>query len=270
MQNNQSLDRTKSLPDAGRHACPSVAHAQTKLIEQAGYPVPDLSNILNLIAEQAGFFKEEGLQVEVRYSTGGPQATQITASGGADVGQVTQEPPIEGYEKGIRGKIFYTQFTRLIYHLPSRQTVRSNRSPTSRERKSACPTWQARRWSWRARHCVTIRCRSKGTRFVRWASAMAPSSVADGQVQALSMWTAAYASMMRAGIDFPLPLSSDRGRYRQRRLFCVRQGPGREEGQLDQVRAGASQGDSLPPRESGGRPSHVLEGQSCRQGGRHR
>ena len=53
----------------------SVAQAQTKLIEQAGYPAPDLSNILNLISERAGFFKEEGLQVEVRFSTGGPQAT---------------------------------------------------------------------------------------------------------------------------------------------------------------------------------------------------
>src|SRR5439155_2815105 len=45
------------------------------------------------------------------------QATQITASGGADIGQVTQEPAIEGYDKGIRGKMFYTQFTRLIYHV---------------------------------------------------------------------------------------------------------------------------------------------------------
>jgi hypothetical protein len=33
------------------------AKAQTKLVEQAGFPSPDLSNVLNMIAEQAGFFK---------------------------------------------------------------------------------------------------------------------------------------------------------------------------------------------------------------------
>ena len=63
-----------------------------------------------------GAVQEEGLEVESRYSTGGPQATQIVASGGADIGQVTQEPSIQGYHRGIRGKIFYTQFTRLIYN----------------------------------------------------------------------------------------------------------------------------------------------------------
>src|SRR5262249_47649097 len=94
-----------------------AAGAQTKLVQQAGFPAPDLSNILNLISDKAGFAKAEGLDVEVRFSTRGPQATQITASGGADVGQVTQEPPIEGYDKGIRGKMFFTQFSRLIYHI---------------------------------------------------------------------------------------------------------------------------------------------------------
>ncbi len=155
---------------------PSVAHAQTKLIEQAGYPVPDLSNILNLIAEQAGFFKEEGLQVEVRYSTGGPQATQITASGGADVGQVTQEPPIQGYEKGIRGKIFYTQFTRLIYHLavPADSPIKSIADLAGKEDRRV---QYGKRVAGRGAlgTCVTIRCRSKETPFDPWASAMAPS-----------------------------------------------------------------------------------------------
>ena len=143
-----------------------AAQAQTKLVEQAGYPAPDLSNILNLIAEQVGFFKEEGLQVEVRFSTGGPQATQITASGGADVGQVTQEPAIEGYDKGIRGKMFYTQFTRLIYHVavPADSAIKS--IADLRARRSACQTWPAPRSSWRARPCAITRCQSKEIPFV--------------------------------------------------------------------------------------------------------
>lgn len=181
----------------------SAAQAQTKLIEQAGYPAPDLSNILNLIAEQAGFFKEEGLQVEVRYSTGGPQATQITASGGADVGQVTQEPLIQGYEKGIRGKIFYTQFTRLIYHLavPADSPIKSIADLKGKKigvSNMASASLVVARSALR-RDNVPI----EGDTFrpVGLGDG-AVAALRTGQVQALSMWTAAYASMMKAGISF--------------------------------------------------------------------
>lgn len=181
----------------------SAVLAQTKLVEQAGYPVPDLSNILNLIAEQAGFFKEEGLQVEVRFSTGGPQATQITASGGADIGQVTQEPPIQGYEKGIRGKIFYTQFTRLIYHLavPADSSIKSISDLQGKKigvSNMASASLIVARSALR-HHKVAI----EGDTFrpVGLGDG-AVAALRSGQVQALSMWTAAYASMMRAGISF--------------------------------------------------------------------
>ena len=179
------------------------AQAQTKLIEQAGYPAPDLSNILNLIAEQVGFFKEEGLQVEVRFSTGGPQATQITASGGADIGQVTQEPAIEGYDKGVRGKIFYTQFTRLIYHIavPADSAIQSIADLKGKKigvSNMASASLVVARSALR-QHKVPI----EGDTFrpVGLGDG-AVAALRTGQVQALSMWTAAYASMMRAGISF--------------------------------------------------------------------
>ena len=180
-----------------------AAQAQTRLVEQAGYPAPDLSNILNLIAEQVGFFKEEGLQVEVRFSTGGPQATQITASGGADVGQVTQEPAIEGYDKGIRGKMFYTQFTRLIYHVavPADGAIQSIADLTGKKigvSNMASASLVVARSALR-HHKVPI----EGDTFrpVGLGDG-AVAALRTGQVQALSMWTAAYASMMRAGISF--------------------------------------------------------------------
>ena len=180
-----------------------AAQAQTKLVEQAGYPAPDLSNILNLIAEQVGFFKEEGLQVEVRFSTGGPQATQITASGGADVGQVTQEPAIEGYDKGIRGKMFYTQFTRLIYHVAvpadsAIQSIADLRGKKIGVSNMASASLVVARSALR-HHKVPI----EGDTFrpVGLGDG-AVAALRTGQVQALSMWTAAYASMMRAGISF--------------------------------------------------------------------
>jgi NitT/TauT family transport system substrate-binding protein len=181
----------------------SNAEAQTKLVQQAGFPAPDLSNILNFVAEHAGFFKEEGLQVEVRFSTGGPQATQITASGGADVGQVTQEPPIEGYDKGIRGKMFYTQFTRLIYHVavPADSPIQSIADLKGKKigvsnmgSASLVVARSALRY-----HKVPV---ESDTFLPVGLGDGAVAALRSGRVQALSMWTAAYASMMRAGIPF--------------------------------------------------------------------
>jgi len=79
---------------------PGGASAE-KLVLQAAFPVPSLSLAPVYIAEQAGFFKEEGLEVEIRFSSGGPQATQITASGGADLALVTIEPAIQGYDEPV-------------------------------------------------------------------------------------------------------------------------------------------------------------------------
>jgi len=179
-----------------------TTRAQTKLIQQAGFPAPDLSNILNLIADKAGFSKEEGLDVEVRFSTGGPQATQIIASGGADVGQVTQEPPIEGYDKGIRGKMFYTQFTRLIYHVavPADSSIQSFADLKGKKigvsNMASASLIVAR---------SALRKNGVPIEDIFLPVGLADGAVAalrSGQVQALSMWTAAYASMMRVGMTF--------------------------------------------------------------------
>jgi NitT/TauT family transport system substrate-binding protein len=180
-----------------------AAEAQTKLVLQAGFPAPDLSNILNLIADRVGFAKEEGLQVEVRFSSGGPQAAQITASGGADVGQFTQEPAIAGYDKGIRGKIFYTQFTRLIYHIavPADSPIQSIADLKGKKIGVS---------NMASASLVVARSALRHYKVPIEADTFRPVGVGDGaaaalrtgQVQALSMWTAAYASMMRAGIPF--------------------------------------------------------------------
>jgi NitT/TauT family transport system substrate-binding protein len=192
-----------SLMFAASLGFPDPAAAQTKLVVQAGFPVPDLSAAVSLIAEQAGFFKDEGLQVEVRYSTGGPQATQITASGGADIAQATQEPSIEGYDKGIRGKIFYTEFTRLIYHMavPADSAIQSiadlkgkTIGVSNMASASLIVARSALRYYKIPVEADTFRPVGLG--------AGAVAVLRSGQVQALSMWTAAYASMMRADISF--------------------------------------------------------------------
>jgi NitT/TauT family transport system substrate-binding protein len=183
-------------------ALAGTATAQTHITQQAGFPVPGLSGLINLLAEKLGFYKEEGLEVEVRYSTGGPQATQIVASGGADLGQVTQEPSIEGYDKGIRGKIFYTQFTRLIYTfaVPADSPIKS--IADLKDKKIGVSNMGS---------ASVIVARSSLRHFkLPIDNVFLPVGVGDsavaalrgGQVQALSLWTSAYAGLLRTGMEF--------------------------------------------------------------------
>jgi NitT/TauT family transport system substrate-binding protein len=94
------------------------ANAEEKpFVVQAGAPVPYTGFLSVYVGQQAGFFKEEGLNVEVRYASGGPQATQIVAANQADASLATVEPVINGYDKGIRGKIFARTNAELIYYI---------------------------------------------------------------------------------------------------------------------------------------------------------
>lgn len=96
----------------------SQAQAQErKFVAQGGAPVPYTGFLALYVGQQAGFFKEEGLDVEVRYASGAPQGTQIAAANQADVAVVTVEPSINGYDKGIRGKIFSRINNELIYYI---------------------------------------------------------------------------------------------------------------------------------------------------------
>lgn len=85
-----------------------LAHAAEKIIIQNGSPVPAAAYLDFYVAQRAGFFSEENLDVEIRYSQGAPQALQLAASGSADMGDVAFEPYLYGYEKGMRGKYYMT------------------------------------------------------------------------------------------------------------------------------------------------------------------
>jgi NitT/TauT family transport system substrate-binding protein len=183
-------------------ASPGGASAE-KLVLQAAFPVPSLSLAPVYIAEQAGFFKEEGLEVEIRFSSGGPQATQITASGGADLALVTIEPAIQGYEKGIRGKAFYRYYTRLPFFsaVPADSPIKAAADLAGKKigvSNMASST------------IVITKSTMQHAGKPITDDAFLPVGIGDsalaalrsGQVQALSLWDSAYASMLRTGIAF--------------------------------------------------------------------
>ena len=69
------------------------------------------------VAGKAGFFKEEGLEVEIRYGRGGPLTAQIVADGGADIAYVPWQSLMSAYARGVRGKFIYQAFTRSSFFL---------------------------------------------------------------------------------------------------------------------------------------------------------
>lgn len=91
--------------------------AERKVVVQGGSPAPNLGYVQLYIAQEAGFFKEEGLEVSVQYGQGAFLAMQLAATGKVDIAQGSIEPVILGYEKGLRGKFFYQYNTRLIYYV---------------------------------------------------------------------------------------------------------------------------------------------------------
>jgi NitT/TauT family transport system substrate-binding protein len=189
-----------SLITVVEYAQSSPARAQTKLVLQAGYPVVSLAHLPILVAEEAGFFRDEGLQVEARLSQGAPQALQIAASGGADLGFMSMEPLIQGYEKRIRGKAFYAAYTRNIYFIavPSDSPIRTfddlanKKIGVSNLASAQVPITKAIMLK------SNIALRDDAFLPVG-AGDSAMSALRSGQVQALALWDAAYASFERAG-----------------------------------------------------------------------
>jgi NitT/TauT family transport system substrate-binding protein len=102
------------------------AHAQSKdLTIQIGSQVPSLSALPFYVAEKAGFFKDESLNVEVRYTANAPTAAQIVATGNADVSMMTNEPTIMGHAKGLRAKMFFVAPLNYYVGIPEGSAIRT-------------------------------------------------------------------------------------------------------------------------------------------------
>ena len=65
--------------------------------------------VLNNVAQLAGFYKEQHLNVTTQYAGSPNIAAQLLASGKGDIGGMSIEPIMIGYEKGIRLTAFFTR-----------------------------------------------------------------------------------------------------------------------------------------------------------------
>jgi NitT/TauT family transport system substrate-binding protein len=92
-------------------AVPSVARADddTLTLVSGAFPTA-FPEVINAVAQLAGFYKEEGVTVVEQYAGGAATlAVQIVAAGKGDIGGVGTEPIIQGYEKGVRLVAFFSR-----------------------------------------------------------------------------------------------------------------------------------------------------------------
>jgi NitT/TauT family transport system substrate-binding protein len=174
-----------------------------KFAVQGGAPVPYIAFAPIYVGQQAGFFKEERLEVEIRYASGAAQATQLAAAGQADVAMITVEPSVNGYEKGIRGKIIFATNNHLIYYIAvaedspikTVQDLKGKKIGVSNFGSSAVPV---------------VRAILRGAGIEPGADTLVPVGVMDqamaalqsNTVQALGLFDGIYFGLERAGYKF--------------------------------------------------------------------
>jgi NitT/TauT family transport system substrate-binding protein len=95
-------------------AAPPPVRAQTPVPEEslsliAGAQQTAFFEVLEDVAENAGFFKEQHLHVDVQYAGNPANASQLVASGKGDIVSTSLEPLIQGYDKGLRLTAFFNR-----------------------------------------------------------------------------------------------------------------------------------------------------------------
>lgn len=178
-----------------------TAHALEKVVIQNGSPVPAAAYLDNYVADVAGFFAEEGLEVEIRYSQGAPQAAQIAASDGADMGQIAFEPYLYGYSSGMRGQFFFNTAHYNIFFIgvPEESDIRTVEDLAGKKIGVS---------NMGSGSLIVARSMLRGAGIDPDPSVFLPVGVGNsamqalksGQVQALSLWDGGYAGLERAGL----------------------------------------------------------------------
>ena len=78
---------------------------------------PALMDVLNRVAQGAGFYDEEQLDVKQIRVGGAAEAAEVCSSGRGDICPIGIEPIFTGYDDGIRLKFFLARVARYTYVL---------------------------------------------------------------------------------------------------------------------------------------------------------
>jgi len=94
---------------------PRPAAAADSLTVVTGSLPTAFYEVITYVADQAGFFKEQNLDVTVNFAGNPNIAAQLISSGKGDIGAGAIEPLITGYEKGVRLQVFYMRSPKNSY-----------------------------------------------------------------------------------------------------------------------------------------------------------
>lgn len=179
------------------------AGAAEKVVIQNGSPVPGVAYVEFYVAKHAGFFAEEGLDVEIRYSQGAPQATQIAASNGADMGFFGFEPYLQGYASGMRGKFYYAYGDHNLFFIavPENSDIKSIADLKGKKIGVS---------NMGSGSLIIARAMLRSAGIDPVPQMFVPVGIGEqarqalnsGQVDALSLWDFAYANLQRSGLKF--------------------------------------------------------------------
>ncbi|HZV92582.1 MAG TPA: ABC transporter substrate-binding protein [Caldimonas sp.] len=85
------------------------------VVVQGASPAPNIGYLALYVAQKMGYFKDEGLDVKINYSHGDSAPLQAIGAGQAQIMSGTPEALIHGYERGLRGVLFYQTYDKLIF-----------------------------------------------------------------------------------------------------------------------------------------------------------
>jgi NitT/TauT family transport system substrate-binding protein len=180
-----------------------VAFAATKLIVQTSTPSPSASFLGLYVAQHAGFFRDEGLEIEVRPGSGGPLAIQLAANGDADLAFATFEPYVAGYAKGMRGKFVFRVYDQLIYFLgvPADSSIKTIKDLEGKKIGVASMGTVTYTYARAALRSAGVDPKAEMFVPVGFGDTAAVALRTD-QVQALSLWDGGFAALERSGLKF--------------------------------------------------------------------
>jgi NitT/TauT family transport system substrate-binding protein len=99
-------------------ALPRVpALADDPLIVVGGSNPTGFFEVLDHVAERAGFFRDEHLAVEKQYAGNPSACAQLVATGKGDICSMGFEPVLQGYERGLRLQVFLSRDPRFEHVL---------------------------------------------------------------------------------------------------------------------------------------------------------
>ncbi len=91
------------------------ASADDRLVLIAGSSGTAPYDVLDHVAERAGFYAAEHLSVDHEYTANPYTAAQLVATGKGDICAATIEPILAGYDKGLRLPMFLARASRYTY-----------------------------------------------------------------------------------------------------------------------------------------------------------